>query len=168
MLIGASNTLDLSMRSSSIRRTLRRTQKSNRAISNRDKATKPNLSWSFSACCRDSRDVEVVKNHRRATASSSSGGAPSLSNFLAGERRKSVGLCRMRQLNPGEFFGPYDGLGLTGLTPEWNTLFVDGRIAPPPPPPRPPAPRSSPWSVSDGDRGSRSSVISSWICAKQS
>ncbi|XP_031385436.1 uncharacterized protein At3g17950-like isoform X1 [Punica granatum] len=151
-LIGASSTLDLSKRSSASRRSsLKSSQKPNRN-------SKPNLLWSFSTCCRDSSDVEVVKNYSTATA-----GAPPLSHLLAVERGKSVRRWRRGQLGRGEYYGPYDGLGLTGLTPpESNTLFVDGRIAPPP--------RSSPWSGSDGDQmnDTGSSVIFSWICSRQS
>ncbi|KAK4765525.1 hypothetical protein SAY86_026615 [Trapa natans] len=172
MLIGAPSTLELAQGSPSISRSLRRAQKFNKASSSRDKQSKAkaNVSWSsLSALCRDSRDVEVVKNYRRrrATGGKSSGGtgagAPSQSHFVSEERRISSdgqwsNRVGRRRLSPREFFGPYDGLGLTGLTPDWNTLFVDGRIAPP-----------SSISKSSGNHyeGSKSSVIFSRICGKQ-
>ncbi|KAA8543893.1 hypothetical protein F0562_021930 [Nyssa sinensis] len=84
--------------------------------------------WCFSLCPTNSTDAEIVKNN-----------APSLGQFLAVERRATDE--DRRNYNP-TIYGP-DELALAQPDRESNSLFVNGRIAPP---------QLDPWFGSDVER----------------
>ncbi|KAJ8750555.1 hypothetical protein K2173_015714 [Erythroxylum novogranatense] len=107
-LIGVSNILELSRKSSKIRRV---------EVSNpKEKKSHKPKTWLFSLCSRDTTDAESVKN------------PPSLGHFLAVERRASNEYRRNR--NP-LCYGPDElALGTPELA-EPNSLFVNGHVAPP-------------------------------------
>ncbi|GAV57917.1 hypothetical protein CFOL_v3_01453 [Cephalotus follicularis] len=110
-LIGVSSILELSKRS------LRRSLRGRKAeVLKEKKSNNKSRTWLFSLCSRDSTDAENVNNPL------------SLGHFLAVERRASNG-CRRNQ-SP-DFFGPDDELVLAHTNTQPNSLFVNGRIAPP-------------------------------------
>ncbi|KAI9196782.1 hypothetical protein LWI28_026954 [Acer negundo] len=123
-LIGVSSIFELSKRSIRGRKTEAVKEKKK---SNNNKRSR--RAWLFSLCSRDSTDIaENVNNNNN--------NPPSLGHFLAVERRaanyNNNSGCRMNQLSPNIYYGP-DELALTQPNMELNSLFVDGRIAPPPP-----------------------------------
>lgn len=105
-LIGVSNILELSRKSSRVRKV---------EVLKDKKSNKKPKTWIFSLCSRDSTDAQIVNN------------PPSLAHFLAVERR-AANECRRNQ-SPN-IFEP-DELSLVQPFTEPNSLFVNGRVAPP-------------------------------------
>ncbi|KAM7496556.1 hypothetical protein LguiA_020970 [Lonicera macranthoides] len=119
-LIGVSSIVELSRRSLRVRR---------RPQAIETKKTSKSKTWCFSLCPKDSTDAETTNRN-----------SASLGHFLAVERR--VANEHRRSHSPLNY-GP-DELDLAQPDDrEPNSLFVDGRVAPP---------RSSPWGGSDGER----------------
>ncbi|KAL5581014.1 hypothetical protein UlMin_013456 [Ulmus minor] len=108
-LIGVTSILELSRRSLRGRKT---------EASKENKNKTKSRTWLFSLCTRNS-STDVVE--------SGSNNAPSLGHFLAVERKATNG-CRRNQ-SP-VIYGP-DELALAQPGTGQNSLFVDGRVAPP-------------------------------------
>lgn len=115
-LIGIHNILELSKRS------IRGRKPENL----RHKKSYKSKTWFFSLCSRDSTDAVSVNNTQ------------SLGHFLAVERRSTANEHGMNQ-SP-TIYGP-DEIALCQPEAETNSLFVNGRVAPP---------QSSPRIASDG------------------
>ncbi|KAL3518200.1 hypothetical protein ACH5RR_020789 [Cinchona calisaya] len=83
--------------------------------------------WCFSLCPTDTTDAEADLVTRKNT--------PSLGHFLEVERRAAANNEHRRSHSSSVFYGPPDEIALA-YQPERepNSLFLDGRIAPPPPP----------------------------------
>ncbi|KAJ0083499.1 hypothetical protein Patl1_30900 [Pistacia atlantica] len=123
-LIGVSSIFELSKRSIRGRKS--------EAVVKEKKSNNKSRTWFFSLCSRDSTDAANVNNNN----------PPSLGHFLAVERRAANGNgCRRNPLSPNDIYGP-DELAMAQPNLESNSLFVNGRIAPP---------QSSPWHGSEVD-----------------
>uniref|UniRef100_A0A5B6YTM1 Uncharacterized protein n=1 Tax=Davidia involucrata TaxID=16924 RepID=A0A5B6YTM1_DAVIN len=119
-LLGVSSIVDLPSRSM-------RGRRPENLVGKRSYRTK---TWCFSLCPRHSTDAESsVKNN-----------TPSLGQFLEVERRATNE--HRGNYNPTSIYGP-DELALAQPDRESNSLFVNGRIAPP---------QLSPWLGSDVQR----------------
>lgn len=106
-LIGVSSILELSRRSIRGRRP--------EPLKNKKPCkAKP---WIFSLCSRDSIDVKSTTNN-----------TPSLGQFLAVERRAANNEQRRNQSHNLDV---PDEISLAQFIPQTNSLFVDGRVAPP-------------------------------------
>lgn len=112
-LIGASTMLELSRRSTRIRKP--------EAVKNK-KSSRPRI-WFFSLCSGVSTDVENMDN--AATAA-----AQSLGHFLAVER-KAADECRRTGGQSPIMYGPDEIVIAQRESGASNSLFVDGRVAPP-------------------------------------
>ncbi|KAI3429090.1 uncharacterized protein J3R85_008736 [Psidium guajava] len=121
-LMGASTMLELSRRSTRIRKP--------EAVKNK-KSCKPGI-WLFSLCSGVSTDVESMDN----------AAAQSLGQFLAVER-KAANECRRTGQGP-IMCGPDEIVIAQRESGPSNSLFVDGRVAPPPR-------AASPGAEEDGD-----------------
>jgi hypothetical protein len=108
-LIGVSSILEFSRRSIRGRKT----------EPSKDKKSTKSRIWFFSLCLRDSSSTDDARRVKNAS---------SLGHFLAVERRAADDYRRNLQ-NPS-VIGP-DELALAQPFAEPNSLFVDGRIAPP-------------------------------------
>ena len=104
-LIGVSNILELSRKSTRVRK----------AEPTKEKKIHKSRTWLFSLCSRESTDAHTANN------------APSLGHFLAVERR-AANECRRNQCitvdAPDEFASVQAVI-------EPNSLFVNGEVAPP-------------------------------------
>ncbi|KDP44227.1 hypothetical protein JCGZ_05694 [Jatropha curcas] len=107
-LIGVKNILELSSKSSKVRKV---------EVQKEKKSNKKPKTWLFSLCSRDSTDVQNVNN------------PPSLGHFLAVERRAANEYRRNNQ-SPDNIYG-LDEISLPQPIPEPNSLFVNGHVAPP-------------------------------------
>ncbi|KAF2321916.1 hypothetical protein GH714_004517 [Hevea brasiliensis] len=105
-LIGVSNILELSRKSSRVRKV---------EVIKEKKSNKKPKTWLFSLCSRDTTDAQSVNN------------PPSLAHFLAVERRAANEYGRNQSPN---IYGP-DELSLAQSGTEPNSLFVNGQVAPP-------------------------------------
>ncbi|XP_030524362.1 uncharacterized protein At3g17950-like [Rhodamnia argentea] len=136
-LMGASTMLELSRRSTRIRKP--------EAVK---KSCKPRI-WLFSLCSGVSTDVERMDNDA----------AQSLGQFLAVERKAANG-CRRIGQGPITY-GPDEIVMAQGESGPSNSLFVDGRVAPPP--------RASPGAEEgDGPDGYGVSLILCCACGNGS
>lgn len=118
-LLGVSSIVELS------RRSKRRPDTLGIKKTNRPKSS------CFSLCPRDRTDADIHINHNAAA---------SLGHFLALERSRAAD--EHRRSHSPFIYGP-DEFGLAPSFREPNSLFVDGRIAPP---------QLSPWAGSDDER----------------
>lgn len=123
-LIGVSSIFELSKRSL-------RGRKAEAVAVKEKKSGNKSRSWLFSLCPRDTTDAEDVDRKN----------PPSLGHFLAVERRAATNGCRRNQ-SPN-LYGPDDQMAMAQPSLESNSLFINGRIAPP---------RASPWRFSDAER----------------
>lgn len=123
-LIGVSSIFELSKRSL-------RGRKAEAVAVKEKKSGNKSRSWLFSFCPRDSTDAENVNINN----------PPSLGHFLAVERRAANNGCRRNQ-SPN-LYGPDDQMAMAQPSWESNSLFINGRIAPP---------RASPCHASDAER----------------
>ncbi|KAF5446954.1 hypothetical protein F2P56_032547 [Juglans regia] len=116
-LIGVSSILELS------RRSIRR-RKTEPLKEKKSSSKLPRSLGFFSLCLRDRTDGMSVKN------------PSSLRHFLAVERKTSAAADHdeyyQRNQNPINGIGPEELLGLAQPVTEPNSLFVNGRVAPPP------------------------------------
>ncbi|KAH7542465.1 hypothetical protein FEM48_Zijuj02G0076700 [Ziziphus jujuba var. spinosa] len=110
-LIGVTSILELS------RRSLRGRKAEDNCKEKKNNNGKSRI-WFFSLCSRNSTDAEIVNNNN----------GPSLGHFLAVER-KAANECRRNQMSPN-IYGP-DEFSVPQHVSEPNSLFVDGRVAPP-------------------------------------
>ncbi|KAK9176044.1 hypothetical protein WN944_028057 [Citrus x changshan-huyou] len=123
-LIGVSSILELSKRSL-------RGRKAEAVAVKEKKSGNKSRSWLFSLCPRDTTDAANVNRNN----------PPSLGHFLAVERRAANNGCGRSQ-SPN-LYGPDDQMAMAQPSFESNSLFINGRIAPP---------RASPWRFSDAER----------------
>lgn len=109
-LIGVTSILELS----------RRSLRGRKAEDNckEKKNTGKSRIWFFSLCSRNSTDAEIVNSN-----------GPSLGQFLAVER-KAANNCRRNQMSPN-MYGPDEFSVPQHVAQPNNSLFVDGRVAPP-------------------------------------
>ncbi|KAF8010722.1 hypothetical protein BT93_J1384 [Corymbia citriodora subsp. variegata] len=138
-LMGASTMLELSRRSTRIRRP--------EAVKNR-KSSKPRI-WFFSLCSGVSTDVESMDN----------ASAQSLGHFLAAER-KAADECRRSGSQSPTMYGPDEIVLAQRESGPSNSLFVDGRVAPPP--------RASPGEPAEEGEGYGVSLILCCACGNGS
>ncbi|XP_058000565.1 uncharacterized protein At3g17950 isoform X2 [Hevea brasiliensis] len=103
-LIGVSNILEFSRKSSRVRKV---------KVLKDKKSDKKHKTWIFSLCSRETTDAQSVNN------------PPPLAHFLAVERRAANEYRRNQRPNT------YDELSLAQPFTEPNSLFVNGRVAPP-------------------------------------
>ncbi|XP_057956057.1 uncharacterized protein At3g17950-like isoform X2 [Malania oleifera] len=85
----------------------------------KDKKSNKSKTWFFSLCPTDTTDAESVNNP-----------TPSLGQFLAVERRAANTDSTGRNQSPS-YFGPEELAFAPQPSAEANSLFVDGRVAPP-------------------------------------
>ncbi|XP_048234713.1 uncharacterized protein At3g17950 isoform X2 [Ricinus communis] len=122
-LIGGSNILELSRKSSRVRKVeVLRDKKSNK---------KPRT-WLFSLCSRDTTDARSI------VESSNINNPPSLGHFLAVERKAANG-NRRNQSPTAATYGPEEFCFAHSIA-EPNSLFINGHVAPP---------RVTPWHEED-------------------
>lgn len=116
-LIGVNSILELSRRS--LRGRTKTEDNCKAKKSNNNNSNNKSRIWFFSLCSRNSTDAECVSN------------AQSLGHFLAVER-KAANECRRNQpLMSPTMYGPDEFTVPPQPTAEPNSLFVDGRVAPP-------------------------------------
>ncbi|XP_052184573.1 uncharacterized protein At3g17950-like [Diospyros lotus] len=149
-LMGVSRIVDLPRR--------RSTRGMRSEVSGGHKAGFRSRAWCFSLCPTDSTDAESTANNNNSN-SSNNGNPPSLGHFLAVERR-AANENRRNHINL--LYGPDDEIALAQPESAPNSLFVDGRVAPP---------CSSPWLGSDGERrphgnGCGVPVLFSCVCGQ--
>ncbi|KAF3454717.1 hypothetical protein FNV43_RR05165 [Rhamnella rubrinervis] len=111
-LIGVTSILELSRRSLRGRKTDQDNCKAKKSSNNKSRI------WFFSLCSRNSTDAESVNN------------AQSLGHFLAVERKAANEYRRNQPLMSPTMYGP-DEFSVPQPVTEPNSLFVNGRVAPP-------------------------------------